>query len=178
MIHQVHLRPATREDLPALRAIVDRAVGELLSGIHYTSEEVRLSTELNMYELDPRLIDAGAYYVAEIDGVVVGGSGWDADGRFSGEKAAQAVRIGTAVMRASYVDPRWTRRGIAHLLARTTETAATVSGFRRFATLCTPLGAALRRSLGYELVRREQLPLPGGRTFDLALMAKELAPAA
>ena len=77
-------------------------------------------------------------------------------------------------MRASYVDPHWARRGLATLLARTTETAAAIAGYRRFEALCTPPSEALRRTLGYELVRRVTAELVPGVTVTGAHMRKVL----
>lgn len=168
------MRPATRGDLPALHAIAGRAVTELLSGL-FTEAQIRSAAETRVYEVEAELVDAGTYYAAEIDGVVVGGSGWSPSGRLSPTPGAgHSAAAGTAAMRSSYVDPRWARRGIARLLARTTETVAILSGFRRFESLCTPLSAALRRSLGYELVRYQDVTLPGGPPTEFAVMAKQL----
>jgi predicted N-acetyltransferase YhbS len=77
-------------------------------------------------------------------------------------------------MRATYVDPRWARQGLATLLARLTETAATAAGYRRFEALCTPASEALRQTLGYRLVGHERTVLAGGVTVDVARMRKEL----
>lgn len=160
-------------DLPHLHAIAAHAVTELL-GRHYTSAQIRAAEEMKMHEVEADLVDAGTYYVAEVDGELVAGSGWSAGGSLQRSANGPTVESGTATMRASYVDPRYARRGIATLLARTTETAATLSGFRRFETMCTPLSAAMRGALGYRLVRHEQIPLADGLTLRLAVMRKQL----
>lgn len=80
-------------------------------------------------------------------------------------------------MRATYVDPRWARRGLATLLARATETAATIAGFQRFEALCSPLSEAMRLRLGYRLVERITVPLLGDITVTAALMRKVAASA-
>lgn len=77
-------------------------------------------------------------------------------------------------MRATYVEPKWTRHGLATLLARTTETAARPAGFTRFEALCTPASKALRRTLGYHLVQCLDADLSDGLTLYVAHMRKEL----
>lgn len=174
-IHQVTVRPATREDLPALHAIAARAATELLAGTHFTHAEVTAFHEVGFYKIEPEVVDAGTYYAAELDGVLVGGSGWGASGRLSPVDDGQATQAGTAAMRQSYVEPRWAGQGIGKLLARTTEAAAIISGFRRFEAMCSPMSAGLRRSLGYERVGYVHVPVTGGVSVRLARMAKELA---
>ncbi len=116
----------------------------------------------------------------EVDGRLVGGSGWSASGRFhppgSTGSFGHTVESGTATMRATYVDPGWTRRGFASLLARVTATAATIAGFRRFEALCTPMSEAVRLRLGYHVHERVKVPILGDVHWDAAVMRKELAP--
>ncbi len=168
------VRTATDNDVSELNGIAARAVYELLVGQHYTIEQMRAAGEANLYEMDPALISAGTYYVAEVNGQVVAGSGWSPNGRLH-HKSDEPTDDETAVMRATYVDPQWTRRGVAGLLVHTTETAATLAGFRCFEAMCTPMAAAMRRARGYKTVRETQLPCAGGFALKLEIMRKELA---
>jgi GNAT superfamily N-acetyltransferase len=168
------VRTATTRDLPYVHATAARAINELLTD-HYSVEQIRAAEEMKLHEVEAGLVEAGTYYVAEIDGVVVAGSGWSASGQLRSTADGSIAESGTAAMRATYVEPRWACRGIATLLARTTETAARLSGFRRFETMCSPAMAPLRRSLGYELVRYEQIQLGHGLSICLAVMRKQLA---
>src|SRR5262245_17717226 len=131
------VRPATSSDLPALHAIAGRAVRELLRGV-YSVEQIRAAATVGVYEVEPELVDAGTYWVVAIDGTVVAGSGWSADGSLRPDRddGPRVTGTATAAMRATYVEPRWTRHGLATLLARTTETAARIAGFTRFEALC------------------------------------------
>lgn len=169
---RIALRTATPHDLPIIHDIAARAVRDLLAGRHYSHEQLRAAAAIKIYEVEPALVDAGTYYVAEIDGAVVAGSGWSAGGPLQPTSSERQVTAGTAAMRATYVDPRWARRGLATLLAHTTETAARLAGYRRFEALCTPASEALRRSLGYHLVRREEAALADGVTTSVAHMRK------
>ncbi|HTF52715.1 MAG TPA: GNAT family N-acetyltransferase [Pseudonocardia sp.] len=82
-----------------------------------------------------------------------------------------------AVMRATYVDPDWARRGLGSLLVRVTETAATLAGFEHFEALCTPASEALRRGFGYRVLERVDVPLTDTVSISMAHMRKELVPA-
>lgn len=171
------VRPAVLDDLPRLHAIAGRAVHTLLRGV-WTTEQLAAAADTRIYEVEPALIEAGTYYVAEVDGVVVAGSGWSAGGGFHPGHGSGLVPVAAgaevAAMRATYVEPRWARRGLATLLARTTETAAVVAGFRRFEALCTPASEAVRRRLGYRLVERVSGRLAGDITVTGAHMRKDL----
>lgn len=172
MTSKLAIRPATHTDLPVLHDIAGRAVRELLGGV-YTAEQLRAAATVGVYEVEPELVDAGTYWVVEIDGTVVAGSGWSAGGPLRPDQKAGPQTTGAA-MRATYVEPRWARNGLATLLARTTETAARLAGFTRFDALCTPASEALRRTLGYQLVERVQAPLDDTHTAAVAHMRKEL----
>ena len=167
------VRPATLADLPALHSLADRAVSELLVD-RYTAAQLTAVRRAKGHEVEPALIASGNYYVAAIDGLVVAGSGWSPDGRFAPIGPLTAA-TGTATMRATYVDPAWSRRGLALLLAQTTETVARTAGFTRFEALCTPLSERLRLRMGYTLIGRRDLPVADGLTVPGAHMRKILA---
>jgi len=173
------LRPATLSDLPALHGLAARAMRELLGGVHYTTAQIRAATAVRVHQVEPALVEAGTYFVVEVDGRVVAGSGWSRGGALQPGRGATdgawAVDGATAAMRATYVEPRWARRGLATLLAHTTETAAAIAGCTCFEALCTPASEALRRSLGYRLVQRVEFPLTGGITLGAARMRKSVA---
>lgn len=172
VVRKLSVRTATFDDLPRLNDIAAQAVNTLLSP-YFSPEHVRAANEAKIYELDGALVEAGTYYVGEVDGVVVAGSGWSTSGQLDSIVGRETHASGTAAMRSTYVDPGWSRRGIASLLARTTETAAMLSGFRRFETMCTPMAAAMRRALGYQPVGSAQVPYGPGLALDLVVMRKE-----
>lgn len=172
-VRKLVVRIATEDDVPELNGIAARAVHQLLINKYYTIEQMGAAREAELYTMDPALIDAGTYYVAEIDGQVVAGSGWSPTGRLH-EKSYEPTDTETAVMRATYVDPPWMRRGVAGLLVHATETAAILSGFRCFEAMCTPMSAAMRRGRGYKAVRQTHLRCASGPTLTLDIMRKEL----
>ena len=173
MTSKLAVRPAIPADLPVLHDLAGRAVRELLGSV-YTAAQLRAAATVGVYEVEPELVDAGTYWVVEIDGTVVAGSGWSPGGSLRPDRRTGDPQVSGAAMRASYVEPRWARHGLASLLARVTETAARIAGFTRFDALCTPPSEALRRTLGYRLVERVEAPLDGTHTATVAHMRKEL----
>jgi len=171
-VRGITLRAAVAADEQAMQSIICNAVDELLEGAHFGAAEMAAARAAGMFTADTGLIAAGTYYVIEIDGRVVAGSGWSPGGAVIPGGAAAAAREDTAVMRAAYVDPAWARRGLVTLLARTTEAVARISGFRRFEALCTPPGEGVLRGLGYSLIAREPVRLAPGMTVHGARMRK------
>lgn len=178
---QLSIRPATLDDLPTLHRIAERSVWAILAGRHWTVPKVEAASTVQIFRVEDALVADGTYYVLDVDGVAVAGSGWSDCGGFSppsgpGVQPSPGVQRGpdVAVMRATYVDPDWTRRGIATLLARVTETAAALAGFRRFEAMCTPASEGLRRGLGYRCVGRIETELAPGVSVTGAHMRKDL----
>jgi hypothetical protein len=71
----MRIRAATLDDLPALHRIAERAVWTLLSGRHYTGRQLDAARGTQGYAVEPELVQAGTYYVLEVDDTIVGSSG-------------------------------------------------------------------------------------------------------
>jgi hypothetical protein len=174
------IRLAAMTDVPVVHKLAERSVTAFL-GRHYSRSQLDAVGNAQSYRVEPELISDGTYYVLEIDGRISACSGWSDRGTFfppgtSGSHEHQ-VDAATATMRSTYVDPRWARRGLATLLARVTETAATIAGFQRFEALCTPPSEAMRLRLGYHLVQRLTVPIAEDITVTCALMRKDASAA-
>ena len=172
------IRRATREDVPALTALIGRSVRELQRE-DYSQQQLERALQ-TVYGVDTTLIDDGTYFVIEMDGDIAACGGWSKRQTLSGgdhwtrrddtvlDPATDAARI-----RAFYVDPARARRGLGTLLLETCETAARAAGFRRFEMAATLTGVALYEARGYRVLERTTIPL--SRDDDLAVvrMAKE-----
>ena len=66
-------RLATRDDLAALTALMDAAIGELQKPF---LSEAEIASSRMIMGLDTQLIDDGTYFVVEQDGVLAGCGGW------------------------------------------------------------------------------------------------------
>ena len=67
------IRPATRDDLPRLMAIMDAAIGTLQQGF---LDPAQIESSRAVMGLDRQLVDDGTYFAAELDGEIVGCGGW------------------------------------------------------------------------------------------------------
>lgn len=66
-------RLARREDLPALRALMDIAIGELQKPFPGPAQ---IAASRAIMGLDTQLVDDGTYVLVEQDGVLAGCGGW------------------------------------------------------------------------------------------------------
>jgi GNAT superfamily N-acetyltransferase len=77
-----------------------------------------------------------------------------------------------AKIRAFFVHPQYTRRGIATLILEACEQAARAAGFTRLEMGSTLSGVAFYRAQGYEAHENLQVPLSNGETLPIVRMAK------
>lgn len=174
----ITIRPASLGDLPAVHALAERSVMSLLDEV-YSAAQLEAGRTVGLYQVEEELFADGTYYLLEVDGVLAAGSGWSARGQFhppgtpdTPSGFSHSADAATATMRATYVDPAWTRRGFASLLAQTTEVAARLAGFRRFEAMCTPLSEAVRLRLGYHVAERVTVRVLDDISWQAALMRK------
>ena len=174
------LRLATAEDVPALSALIERSVRALGAGWY---DEAQLESAIrHVFGVDTHLIADGTYYVVEdVDGPVACG-GWSRRATLYGgdqhrssdddpllDPATQAARI-----RAFFVHPDWTRRGLASRLLAACEEAAERSGFASFELAATLSGVPLYAALGFEARERLAIQMPDGRELPVVRMVRSV----
>lgn len=151
-------RLACANDLPALRALMTRAI-EQLQGDFLSLEQVRASHKV--MGLDTQLIHDGTYFVIEDDdGRIVGCGGWSwratlyggDDSLVTREPAPLDPASDAAKIRAMYTDPDFARRGIGRMVLGLCEEAARKAGFGRVEMMATMAGVPLYRACGYRPV--------------------------
>jgi GNAT superfamily N-acetyltransferase len=174
------LRPALREDIPALEVLIALSVRTLLAP--YYSAEVLEASLGSAFGVDSQLIDDGSYFAVESEIGLVGGGGWSrrpttyGGDRLHGrsdemlDPAVDAARI-----RAFFVHPEWARRGIGRAILEASEGAARASGFSRAIMVATLAGEKLYEVNGYVAEERYDAPLPGGLKLPVVRMGKSLA---
>jgi GNAT superfamily N-acetyltransferase len=173
------VRIATAADIPAIAALMDRAIAELQRG--FLSEEEIASSRLSM-GLDTQLIADGTYVVVEEAGRIVGCGGWSYRATLYGGDHSSALRDAApldpandpARIRAMYTDPDHVRRGIGRMVLAANEAAARAAGFSRAELMATLAGEPLYLACGYRPIERVQKMSEGGVPVPGVRMGKPL----
>lgn len=171
-------RLATRDDLPALRGLMERSIRELL-GARLDPAQVDASFEI--MGVDSTLIDDHTYFVVEAGPVIAGCGGWSRRATMFGgdHTTGRDARLldpdrEPARVRAMYTDPQFARRGVGRLILRLCEAAARREGFRSVELVATAAGEPLYSSCGYAVIARIDVPTSRGVTVPCARMTKML----
>jgi GNAT superfamily N-acetyltransferase len=162
-----HDPPGRCRGRPAIEQLHRESVRRL--AVSYYSP-AQVETFLACGTLDRKLIEAGTYYVAEVGDTLVGSGGWMPVEQ--GPAGPWRARI-----RAVFVHPDWTRRGIGRRLVTHAETAAVPAGFTTFELEASLPGVPLYQSLGYREVARCGYVTPNGATLPVVRMEKVRASA-
>jgi GNAT superfamily N-acetyltransferase len=172
------IRPATRSDIAILEALVERSIRGLAAG-HYDSDQIDSSLRY-LYGIDSQLVDDGTYLVVEHDRDVVACGGWSWRRTPFGSDRAAEVRDAAhrepgkdaAVIRAFYVEPHWTHRGVGRLILDACERAARAGGFDRYELTSTAMGVAFYATCGYREIEPVDVTLPDGVVLPHVYMIK------
>jgi GNAT superfamily N-acetyltransferase len=180
---EIAIRTATRDDVEALRALIDVSARGLSAG-YYTPEQIEAAVA-EVFGVDTQLVDDGTYYVAEAgdrSGVLVGCGGWSrrqtlfGGDRWKGDRedAALDPARDPARIRAFFVHPEWARRGIGGRILRACETAAAAEGFRRLELMATLPGEPLYAAMGYQAIEPVGISMSGALELPCVRMGKDL----
>jgi GNAT superfamily N-acetyltransferase len=179
------LRLANPNDIPALCELIDTSV-RVLQRDDYSEEQIEgaLGT---VFGVDTQLLADRTYYVAVSTGadgreILAGCGGWSKRKTLFGsdhgpyrESELLDPQKDAAKIRAFFVHPEWTRRGIATRILRTCEQAARAAGFRKFEMGATLTGVPMYAARGYVEVERFTVPLKNGASLPVVRMAKVLS---
>ena len=175
----IQIRPARTEEIPALEQLIAASVRALSLG-YYTPEQIE-SALVHVFGVDTQLIADGTYFVAELDGQIVGCGGWSkrktlfgGDQAKAGEDNLLDPNIEPARIRAFFIHPDFARRGIGKQIIETCEHAAAAAGFRRLEMAATLPGEPMYRAVGYEVIEWFDLPFPNGVVLPLVRMGKDV----
>ena len=178
MSQTLTIRPAVSGDIPALKAVMDRAIKELLPAF-LPPAEVLASQEV--MGLDTQLIEDGTYYVVEADGAIAGCGGWSRRATLFGgdHSAGRDVALvdpatDPARVRAMYTSPDFTRRGVGRLILATCEAKAKAEGFSRCEMAATMAGEPLYAACGYQRIEPFEAQTSNGVKVPLVRMGKAI----
>lgn len=174
----LHLRIATLADEAAMRALMNRAIAELLKP-YLPPEGVSASFEI--MGLDSQLIADGTYFAITDDETIIACGGWSRRATlFGGDHTAgrdaalldptrEAARV-----RAMYTDPAHTRRGAGRMILEACENAARAEHFSNVELAATLAGEPLYRACGYTLIEPFVSKTSTGVEVPLLRMGKAL----
>lgn len=171
-------RLAGRDDLEALKALMDEAISENLKAF---LDESQITSSRAIMGLDTQLIDDGTYFMVEIEGQLAGCGGWSRRATMYGgdqtpgrSAALLDPKIDAARIRAMYTHPNHTRKGIGRLIILLCQEAAKAEGFTKMELVATLAGEPLYRSCGFEAYEKI-IDERGGAGVPLLRMRKSLA---
>ena len=175
-------RQATAADVDGIRGLIDVSVRGLSEPL-YTRRQIDSALRY-LFGPDSQLIEDGTYYVAEAGGEIVASGGWSRRRTLhGGDQFKHGVdplvdpRVEPARLRAFFVDPRWSRRGIGRLLFYECSTAARAAGFADLELTATLPGEQLYTTLGFAVVERGAVTMPDGVALPTARMRRSLGSA-
>jgi len=159
------LRLAKPGDVPELQALMSSSIAGIFPAF-YDARQTQSAVE-HIGRPDPMLIEDGTYFALEADGEIVACGGWSRRGRaYVGSAPAPGddrfldPATEAAHVRAMFVRPDWTRRGLGRRIMDACESAAREAGFTRLALVATLPGVALYTACGYT---------PDGEIRDIVL---------
>jgi GNAT superfamily N-acetyltransferase len=171
-------RLASRDDIPALVALMQAAIDELQKEF---LDEAQIKSSHAIMGLDQQLIDDLTYFVIECDGQLAGCGGWSRRATLYGgdhsagrDSAMLDPSRDPARIRAMYTHPDFTRRGVGRLIISLCESAAAAEGFTRIELMSTLAGAPLYLAAGFEVVEEAE-DASGGVPVPLLKMEKAIS---
>jgi predicted N-acetyltransferase YhbS len=170
----LRLRLATHADIPHIRELIRRSwVG--LGPRRYTSDQVEATLEHGGVGVDPQLVEDGTYFVVESGGEMVACGGWSDREKLFGRGEGVTPKLdpttGFARIRAFFVLPEWSGRGVGGMVLAHCERAATAAGFSRFVLGATLTGQPFYARHGYVAVEPFDADL-GGVPVPMVRMEK------
>ena len=170
----ISIRRALPADFAAITT-VQRLSLRTLARAAYTGRQIE-SFLRHVPTLEPYLIEDGTYYVATSGDDIVGCGGWSVRKPTYDEFALMPAHAaaGIPVIRALYVHPGFTRRGIARDLLLHAERAIVCAGHAMAELDALLSSVPLYRACGYRNIGDTQVALPDGEQLRLVCMARAL----
>lgn len=174
------LRPAVDADRPRLRELI-AASAHGLAGPWYTPAQIAGTLEAEIWGVDSELLRDGTCFVIEKDGEIAATGAWGRRATKFGGDAWQdrTSRLldpesESARIRAFFVHPGHSRRGLGTAILRHCEEQAASAGFRSAELIATLSGEAFYRAHGYAGRDRVRTFLSNGSSIEFVPMWKPL----
>jgi GNAT superfamily N-acetyltransferase len=176
------LRLARLEDIPALDKLIPISVRTLQTDYTEAQREAAIGT---VFGVDRQLIDDQTYFVVEtLDHEIIACGGWSKRQTKCGSSAGRSEpdplidpQTHAARIRAFFVHPNWTRRGLGTAILKASEQALLTAGFNRAEIAATLTGEPLYVSAGYQVTERFDITLTNGAPLPCVRLTKHFTSA-
>ena len=147
----------------------------------YSMEQAEAAL-IHVFGVDSQLIADGTYYViTDDDKTLVAAGGWSARRTlYGGDQVSGRADVALdpattpARIRAFFVHPDWTRRGLGRRIFDACEIDARARGFRAFELVATRPGEPLYRALGFVPMEPVVIPMPDNLTLPCLRMQRSI----
>lgn len=174
------LRLATLADADAIDALMKASIQELFPQFYDAAQTEASIRYIGV--VDRMLIEDATYFVAAADAELVACGGWSRRDKLysgSGEGASDARLLDPATeparVRAMFVRPDWTRKGLGTRILEACEAAATAEGYQTLALVATMPGKPLYERFGFVVTELVDVRMPDGTTIACAAMDKPIS---
>ena len=171
------VRHATRDDIPALNALIARSAVELSRGF-YSPRQIE-SLVRHVFGVDSTLVEDQTYFVVNAGTDIAGCGGWSrrrtlygGDQRPVGAPDLLDPAADAAKIRAFFVAPEYARKGVGRMLVDWCIDAAVAAGFKRVELMATLPGVPLYQACGFTPVRDVTDVLPDGTPIEFVQMER------
>lgn len=180
MDNEYKIRTATLEDLNDLKKLIERSVRGL-SRDHYQPDVIENSL-IKVFGVDTQLIHDETYFaVVTPSDKIVGCGGWSYRKTLFGSdsvRARDAAELDPATepakVRAFFVDPEHTRKGLGTLILEHCEMEALERGFKSVELMSTMPGKRFYEVCGFEALERHDYELEKGQHIEFVAMRKDI----
>ena len=172
------LRIADLADEPAIATLMQSSIRHFFP-MYYSPPQVEASL-LYVGVPDRDLIADGTYFVAGDDAGLIACGGWSMrDKLYAGSDDAGDSRLldpktEAAHIRAMFVRPDCSRRGLGRSIIEASEVAASAAGFTEMTLMATLPGEPLYVACGFREVERTDVLAPNGTLLPCVAMNKSL----
>jgi GNAT superfamily N-acetyltransferase len=171
------LRPARLDEADAIDELMKASIAGLFP--HFYDAQQTAASVRYIASVDRTLIEDGTYFVIEADGELVACGGWSRRDKLytgSGQAAGDARLLDPATeparVRAMFVRPDWTRRGLGTRILEACEAKARAEGFRVLALVATLPGLPLYQAFGFVETERVDVRMPDGTAIACIAMER------
>ena len=170
-------RLARDQDVPALAELIPMS-SRILQAPYYSTAQIEAALG-PIFAVDHQLIRDETYFVIEHDSTIIGCGGWSkrkslygGDSERPNEDDMLNPKSDAARIRAFFVHPAWSRRGIGKSILYACEDAIVSAQFLKADLVATLAGEPLYAAHGYSVIERYEIPMVNSLSLPVVRMSK------